>query len=199
MMTMHIMLECLWKVLEFANRCRAKRLLRFLTAAVLLFAFGGCAQQPNNQKTNISNLSSTPSLILPDVNCSPTDQDQYVYRPARLQLIKTCLRATGTVVEKHLEADGDVHIHLRVDASYGTLLNSGNQEEGGFLVVEAICQVAPPQADAMRMCASDPDPYSDALPGIGDHIWVEGRYILDLQHHAWAELHPLYRWGMINP
>jgi hypothetical protein len=28
---------------------------------------------------------------------------------------------------------------------------------------------------------------------------MEGRYILDSQHHAWAELHPLYRWGPINP
>jgi hypothetical protein len=24
---------------------------------------------------------------------------------------------------------------------------------------------------------------------------MEGRYVLDLEHGSWAELHPLYRWG----
>jgi hypothetical protein len=29
-------------------------------------------------------------------------------------------------------------------------------------------------------------------------IWVEGRYVHNLDHD-WAELHPVYRWGRIEP
>ena len=51
----------------------------------------------------------------------------------------------------------------------------------------------------VRLCASDPDPYLGPFPREGDHVWMEGRHVLDLQHSSQAELHPLYRWGIINP
>jgi len=35
------------------------------------------------------------------------------------------------------------------------------------------------------------------LPSVGMHVWMEGRYVLDLDHGGWAELHPLYRWGRL--
>ncbi len=68
----------------------------------------------------------------------------------------------------------------------------------GYLQVEVVCQNIPPAIEAIRVCASDPDPFLGPFPHIGDHIWVEGRYVLDLGHSVWAELHPLYRWGLIN-
>jgi hypothetical protein len=103
------------------------------------------------------------------------------------------------MVAMSLETDGDSHMTLRLDASDQALLTPGNQEEGGYLVVEPICLFPALQAEAIRTCASDPGPYHELMPRIGDHVWMEGRYVLDLQHHAWAELHPLYRWGPINP
>jgi hypothetical protein len=90
-----------------------------------------------------------------------------------------------------------VHINVRLDAAYVGLLNEGNQFENGELVVEPVCQIPPPQADAIRVCAADPDPLAGLLPRVGDHVWMEGRQVLDLQHHAWMELHPLYRWGLV--
>jgi hypothetical protein len=133
----------------------------------------------------------------PPAACIPTDQDRYVYRPARLQVIAPCTRVTGTVEAASLEADGDVHITVRLDAAYLGLLNEGSQFENGELVVEPVCQIPPLQADAIRICAADPDPLAGPLPRVGDHVWMEGRQVLDLQHHAWMELHPLYRWGLV--
>jgi len=43
-------------------------------------------------------------------------------------------------------------------------------------------------------CAVDADPLTQ-LPVIGQHVWLEGRYVLDSNHFYWAELHPPYRWG----
>jgi hypothetical protein len=122
-----------------------------------------------------------------------------VYRPARLQPLTPCVHVTGTVVASSTEGDGDVHLQVRLDAPYAGLLRPGNQHEDGNLIVEPVCQFPPMQADAIRVCASDPDPLMGALPGIGEHVWMEGRYILDMQHYAWAELHPLYRWGTETP
>jgi hypothetical protein len=129
----------------------------------------------------------------------PSDQDQYVYRPARLQPVRPCVRASGTVVAISMEADGDFHLEVRLDAPDQGLLNAGNEKADGNLVVEPICQFPPMLADAIRICAADPDPAQGPALSVGDHVWMEGRYILDLQHNAWAELHPLYRWGIIPP
>jgi hypothetical protein len=127
--------------------------------------------------------------------CVPTDQDRYVYHPARLQVAAACLRVTGVVAEIRTEADGDLHILLALDAAFAHLLTPGNQGvERGDLVVEPICVRGVSQTDAIEACAADPDPMT-ALPQVGDHVWMEGRYVLDLEHDSWAELHPLYRWG----
>ena len=131
--------------------------------------------------------------------CPAGDQDRYVYRPARLEVLHACLRVTGTIVSSSAEADGDFHINVRLDAPFTGLLTPGNEFEDGYLIVEPVCQFPPLQAEAIRVCAADPDPLTGGLPAVGDHVWMEGRYVLDLQHHAWAELHPLYRWGKLAP
>ncbi|MDP9250660.1 MAG: hypothetical protein M3O78_04755 [Chloroflexota bacterium] len=141
-------------------------------------------------------LSSSPSALPSPVPCAPTDQDQYVYNPARLQVIAGCLRLTGVVAEIRTEADGDLHILLDLDAPFAHLLTPANQGvERGDMVVEPVCVRSVSQTDAVEACASDPDPMT-ALPQAGAHVWMEGRYVLDLEHDSWAELHPLYRWGL---
>jgi hypothetical protein len=127
--------------------------------------------------------------------CAPGDQDPHVYRPARLQLVAPCLRVIGTVVSSSVETDGDFHLNVRLDDAYRGLLVAGNGFEDGNLVVEPVCQIPPLAADAIRVCAADRAPLSPP-PAVGQRVWIEGRYVLDLQHHAWAELHPLYRWGV---
>ncbi len=128
--------------------------------------------------------------------CVPTDQDQYVYSPDRLVVQAACIRVTGVVQAVRTESDGDFHILLALDPAYARLLTPANQgEELGDLVVEPICVRAVSQASAVAACASDPDPLQPPYPGVGDAIWMEGRYVFDLDHGRWAELHPLYRWG----
>ncbi len=130
------------------------------------------------------------------VASKPTDRDRYVYHPSRLEVLKACIRVTGTVAAIRKEADGDLHILLALDPAYRSLLRPANQgEELGDLVVEPVCVRSVTQTDAIAICASDPDPFAGAFPAVGEHIWMEGRYVLDLEHGSWAELHPLYRWG----
>jgi hypothetical protein len=162
----------------------------FSMLALFVFISAGCANPTAPSAASIANPVST---------CAPSDQDQYVYRPARLQVLTPCVRVTGTVVALSIEADADIHMQLRLDAPYQGLVNSGNDQEDGNLIIEPICQFPPPQADVIRICASNPDPLPGPMPSIGDHVWMEGRHVLDLQHFAWAELHPLYRWGIVNP
>src|SRR5438105_3751508 len=160
----------------------------------MLLAGAACAGPPLDRGINPANPTPQSAPDRSDATCIPTDQDQYLYRPARLQLVQSCARAVGTVmaISPVPGADGDIHMDLRLDPPYQWLLVLGNEQNKGYLIVEVICQSAPVQADAVRICAADTDPYHDPLPRTADHIWVEGRYVLDLQHHSWAELHPLY-------
>jgi hypothetical protein len=140
-------------------------------------------------------VSQSPSAVASTAACVPTDQDRYVYNPDRLQVVAACLRVTGVVAEIRTEADGDLHILLALDAAFVHLLTPANQGvERGDMVVEPICVRSVSQSDAIEVCAADPDPMT-ALPRVGEHVWMEGRYVLDLEHDSWAELHPLYRWG----
>jgi len=172
---------------ERKARVRACSVALFAVACVL--AIGGCAGSGSPQPSPVAGA-----------DCVPTDQDAYVWRPARLQLVQPCLRVEGVVRELGAgEADGDVHVNVELDAQYRSVLAPGNDFVDGNLVVEAVCQSAPAHVEALRVCASDPNPYSDPFPKVGEHIWLEGRNVLDLWHHAWAELHPLYRWGPVTP
>ena len=131
----------------------------------------------------------------PAVGCTPTDQDRYVYNPDRLVVKARCLRVSGVIDAIRQEADGDLHILLRLDAPYQRYLTPANQgQELGDLVVEPVCVHPVSQADAIAPCAADPDPIQN-LPHTGMRVWMEGRYVLDMGHGGWAELHPLYRWG----
>ncbi len=91
------------------------------------------------------------------------------------------------------EPDGDRHIPLRLDPGFEQLLVPGNAAQGGNLLLEAICVDVPTQPNAIAACRADPDPLR-ILPSVGQHIWAEGRWVIDLLH-GWAEFHPLYRWG----
>ena len=95
------------------------------------------------------------------------------------------------------EADGDLHMGLALDPAFAHLIVAANQgTERGDLVIEPVCELHVTQADAIATCAADPDPLRN-LPGPGSHVWMEGRYVADLQHGGWRELHPLYRWGAL--
>lgn len=131
------------------------------------------------------------------IACVPTDQDQYIYHPQRLEVRSACIHVSGVVEAVRHEADGDLHILLALDPQYANLLTPANEGvELGDLVVEPVCVKGVTQADAIAVCAADADPLPPPYPSVGDRVWMEGRYVLDLEHDGWAELHPLYRWGL---
>lgn len=140
---------------------------------------------------------ATPKPTSKPTTCQPTDQDRYVYNPDRLEVVQACVYATGVIEAVRREADGDLHMLLALDPAYRYLLTPANQgEELGDLVIEPVCVKSVTQTDAIDECAADPDPLPPPYPAVGEHVWMEGRYVYDLDHGAWAELHPLYRWGL---
>lgn len=152
--------------------------------------------QPITSDPFASTVAPTSPTLTTPVACESTDQDRYVYNPDRLEVAAPCLYVTGTVGAVRTEADGDLHILLALDPSYTHLLKPANQgEELGDLVVEPVCVRSVTQTDAEAVCAADPDPLAQPFPVAGERVWMEGRYVFDLEHGGWAELHPLYRWG----
>jgi hypothetical protein len=143
----------------------------------------------------------TPTGATPGGVCASNDQDRYVYQPTRLQVLQACVYITGVVEEIERDGvDGDITLLVRPDPPYEALLTEGNRQgHDGNLVVEPVCQLQPLLPAAIAVCAADPAPYSGPLPPPGTHVWMEGRYVLDLNHDSWAELHPLYRAGILTP
>ena len=124
--------------------------------------------------------------------CSDPDSISiHVYNPYRLDVIKSCTTVSGFVDNVLKEADGDYHIRLALDSQYSSLTNAANdQYQYGDLVVEIICALPITQSDAVSACQN----YSSSItiPSINDHITVTGPYVLDTDHHDWAEIHPVY-------
>src|SRR6267143_5787133 len=83
----------------------------------------------------------------PSACSDPASISNHIYNSYRLQIVKSCITASGTVDRVIQEADGDVHVRTILDQAYSNLTNSANdQYQYGDLVVEIIC-VNPPQPD----------------------------------------------------
>lgn len=129
--------------------------------------------------------------------CDPGDQTPYIYHPDRLIVLADCIHVSGYVEDVRKEADGDLHILLKLDPQYEYLLTPANSKELGDLVIEPVCVDKPTQANAIEPCSKDPNPLTN-LPTVGQYIWMEGRYVTDSEHGGWAEIHPLGRWGIVG-
>jgi len=124
--------------------------------------------------------------------CSDPDSiSSHVYNPYRLNIVRSCITASGVVDNVLEEADGDYHVRLALDSQYSNLTNASNdQYQYGDLVVEIICALPITQSDAVSACQN----YTNniTIPSISDHITVTGPYVLDTDHYSWAEIHPVY-------
>ena len=121
----------------------------------------------------------------------PDSVSSHVYNPYRLNVIKSCITASGIVENVFEEADGDYHVRLALDSQYSNLTNRANdQYQYGDLVVEIICALPITQSDAVSACQN----YTNTItvPSVNDHITVTGPYVLDTDHSNWAEIHPVY-------
>ena len=121
----------------------------------------------------------------------PDSISSHVYNPGRLQTVKSCILASGIVEDKRTEADGDYHILVQLDSQYTNLTNQANIDyQHGWLVVEIICVLPVTQQNAIAVCQN----YTNTIlvPDIGQHVNFSGPYVLDSEHHYWAEVHPVY-------
>ena len=125
-------------------------------------------------------------------SCSDPDSiSSHVYNAYRLNVIRSCITASGIVDRVLQEADGDYHVRLALDPQYSNLTNSANDQYQYYdLVVEIICALPITQSDAVSACQN----YTNTItiPSVNDHITVTGPYVLDTDHYDWAEIHPVY-------
>src|SRR2546427_9397349 len=125
-------------------------------------------------------------------SCSdPSSISSHVYNPYRLQIVQSCITASGVVDNVLKEADGDYHVRLILDSQYNNLTSSANyQYQYGDLVVQIICALPITQSDAVSACQN----YANniTIPSVNDQITVTGPYVLDTDHSNWAEIHPVY-------
>ncbi len=136
------------------------------------------------------------SRRVPTENVASTCHDpgsiwSHVYNPDRLQVVSQCITVSGRVETIRPERDGDYHIQLHLDPAFADLTNDGNNlYQDGNLVLEIICVGQVTQLDAESACEN----YTNgiAIPELYHHITVSGPYVLDTDHHNWAEIHPVY-------
>lgn len=134
--------------------------------------------------------------------CRAGDPLANVYHPYRLHVVKPCLTVTGTVVAVRDEADGDIHINIRLDPPDAGLINDRNVSgEGGALVAEIVPADEPgcPPGQPPRPAGGTYDygvctGADEAAPAVGTHASVTGPYVLDADH-GWMEIHPVWAIG----
>jgi hypothetical protein len=183
-----------------------------LTLAAVLAACGGQAPNPpgapptpipanaSSPPATASSPAANPGPVAPrPVGHSACDQGlwSHIYHPYRLHVISACKTVTGTVEGVQQEPDGDLHILLRPDPAYASLINSANTEfEDGDLVLEEICVGVITQADAVAACRNFSPPSVSGV-SMGDHVKVTGSYVLDADH-GWMEIHPVSQISVVQ-
>jgi hypothetical protein len=110
-------------------------------------------------------------------------------------VLAACIHVTGVVqfAGEH-QPDGDLTFDVKLDAPYRHITNeSARIIRRGAIHVEVVCtELSGAGADP---CANDSHPLQGPFPALGQHVWLEGRLVLDASHGYYTELHPLYRWG----
>lgn len=129
-----------------------------------------------------------------------------VYIPSRLQVIDRCSTVSGTVDCLKAEPDDDVHLRVRLDPQFATLLTPANalqtcaDHPDPHLVVEVIPQH--PQGVLFRDNNADDGGFTTpTTPAPGDHITVTGPHVLDknILHRVLFQGRPAENWAEIHP
>jgi hypothetical protein len=113
-----------------------------------------------------------------------------VYLRDRLHVLSQCQVASGIVVDRGIEEDGDLVMEVVPDRPYTSLMRPGNAtaDAHGHLVVEVPCQGSTTEAPPRAACAQFTGTKVD-VPNLGDHIVAAAPWVEDLNHFAWGELH----------
>lgn len=164
-----------------------------LVVLAVLAVLAGCGKSSVTSALPGVTATGSPQITVP-VPTPPTPVRarcdaalwKHVYHAYRLHVISPCKTVTGTVETVKREPDGDLHIGLQAGKD---LVNTANvRYQHGWLVIEAICEGAVTQADAVAACRGFSSPVR--VPHPGQMVAVTGSYVLDADH-GWLELHPV--------
>ena len=111
----------------------------------------------------------------------------HIYFPERF-VWKGCRVVTGVADGGTASPDGDYHARLKLDPQYRSMLTAGNINfYGGWLVLEQPCVHKTNKKFVGTKC----DNFRGKDPKLkpGARYRLVGNYVIDTQHHRWAELH----------
>jgi hypothetical protein len=133
---------------------------------------------------------STPSPLAANA-CRTGPPEAGVHNPDRLRVLDPCKHAVGIAVDVAFENDGDYHVWFKVDPGFEYLLNLEDHFQAQPAMLAEItpdCAEAtnPPDAQSAARCPKS----KLSIPVIGNHIAIDGPWVLDLDH-GWREIHPV--------
>src|SRR5256712_12525591 len=145
--------QLLLRQASYPHCMKARLKVAFVTVALVsvvagFFLYDRFLLSPGTGSTSPGGGSTSSS------SCSdPASISTHVYHPYRLQIVKPCITASGTVDRVIHEADGDVHDRTNLVQDYRKLtITPNDQYQYGDLVVEIICVTPPSQTDAIPAC-----------------------------------------------
>jgi hypothetical protein len=138
--------------------------------------------------------SSTVTPTPPNVGtngCRTSAPEAGVHNPDRLQVLDPCKHAAGIAVDVAHEDDGDYHLWFKPDPGFEYLLNSEDHFQAQPAMLAEITpdcpeSTNPPDAQSAARCPKS----TLQIPVIGDHIVIDGPWVLDVDH-GWREIHPV--------
>lgn len=114
-----------------------------------------------------------------------------MHNPDRLHMLDPCRHAAGTVVDVAHEDDGDYHVWFTPDAGYAQLMNSEDHFQARAAMLAEITPDCPAGSKPADAHAASLCPRTRLqVPVIGNHISVDGPWVLDTDH-GWQEIHPV--------
>lgn len=201
---------------EWAGRHRAVTVLLILTLVGLTGAgFIATRSSSTGALPGPSTSSASPAPVASETSPSPEPSPSpsapaaasacraeplaNVYHPSRLRVLDPCTTAVGVVRLVRHEADGDMHINVRLDPPYARMVNASNlARQDGDLVVEIVpadepgCVVGqPPKAPSGTYDYGICTGANVLTPPVGARVRVIGPYVIDTVH-GWAEIHPAW-------
>jgi hypothetical protein len=162
-------------------------LIRFVALATVLVTQLGSV---SSQETDEPPATATSDVASPQCRTPWTDG---LRRPERFTLVVECITVTGTVIDVRHEADGDLHIPLRLDDDPGILNERNITGQRGSLLVE----IEPWQHSATcsalgcgAMVGREASPYCPDFcsPRAGNRLRVTSAIVTD-EEHGWNEAH----------
>ncbi|MGH7764587.1 MAG: hypothetical protein ACREOM_09255 [Candidatus Dormibacteraceae bacterium] len=155
-----------------------------MLAAIMCGCLGPAASSSSPQ--------STPLLSPPPISgCRAGLPEAGVHNPDRLQVLDPCRHAAGIVVDVAHEDDGDYHLWFTPDPAYVGLMNSENHFQAKPAMLAEITPGCPADSNPADAHAASLCPRSNLpIPVIGNHISIDGPWVLDTDH-GWREIHPV--------